>query len=278
MAIVNNTDYSIKHGKLNKKDNVIHRVRNGKEHMYSIVEPYQGPASKAQKDHRSLFGKVNSIVNHIMADPEQLVEWKARMDQYNRSLNVCQPPFPKRFKTIRQYVFSVVSEQYKKLMANRHNDTDQPTTLPHDITLHIAPFIDLSASDIYEILKARYAVFTLEQHIIYPDEDNIDYVATHISLRRNGLVIAYARLFPEAEKEVMRIGRMLTLTAERGKGLGCYLMNQVIFEAQRQGAAKIRLHAQTHAVPFYQRFGFQPVGDTFYEADIPHLCMEKVLS
>lgn len=278
MAIVNNTDCSIKHGKLNKKDNVIHRVRNGKEHMYSIVDPYQGPASQAQKDHRSLFGKVNSVVNLIMADPVQQADWKKRMDEYNRSLDVCVPPFPKRFKTVRQYVFSVISQQFKQQASSKTQSADNQPTLPHGFKLHIDAFTDLSASDIYEILKARYAVFTIEQGITYLDEDNIDYIATHLSIRHNGLVMAYARLFPEAEKGTLRIGRMLTQCAVRGKGLGKYLMQQIIEEAKRQGAVKIRLHAQTHAVPFYQLFGFQPVGDIFCEAEIPHLCMEKSLS
>ena len=277
MAKTSNIDYSIRHGKLNKKDNVIHRVRNGKEHVYSILSPSTQPATKAQNDHRKLFGKVNSLVNIIMADPAQQAEWKARMDEYNRSINVCVPPYPKRFTTTRQYVFSVISNRLKQLNAANHNSETEQPTLPRGIKLSVAAFSDLSAADIYEILKARYAVFTIEQGITYLDEDNIDYVSTHFSLRRNGQVIAYARLFPDADKEVLRVGRMLTLTSERGKGYGRYLMMQIIEEAKRQGFAKLRLHAQTHAVPFYELFGFQSIGNIFSEADIPHLCMEKSL-
>ena len=277
MAKVHNTDYTIRHGKLNKKDEVIYREQYGKERMYTVRNPFQGPATKAQKDHRSFFGKVNSVVNLIMADPAQQAEWKARMDEYNRSINVCVPPYPKRFTTTRQYVFSVISNRLKQLNAANHNSETEQPTLPRGIKLSIAAFSDLSAADIYEILKARYAVFTIEQGITYLDEDNIDYVSTHFSLRRNGQVIAYARLFPDADKEMLRVGRMLTLTSERGKGYGRYLMMQIIEEAKRQGFAKLRLHAQTHAIPFYELFGFQSIGNIFSEADIPHLCMEKSL-
>ena len=277
MAKVHNTDYTIRHGKLNKKDEVIYREQYGKERMYTVRNPFQGPATKAQKDHRSFFGKVNSVVNLIMADPAQQAEWKACMDEYNRSINVCVPPYPKRFTTTRQYVFSVISNRLKQLNAANHNSETEQPTLPRGIKLSIAAFSDLSAADIYEILKARYAVFTIEQGITYLDEDNIDYVSTHFSLRRNGQVIAYARLFPDADKEMLRVGRMLTLTSERGKGYGRYLMMQIIEEAKRQGFAKLRLHAQTHAIPFYELFGFQSIGNIFSEADIPHLCMEKSL-
>ena len=140
------------------------------------------------------------------------------------------------------------------------------------MTTQIKAFNDLSPADLYEILKARFNVFYLEQQIRYPDMDNVDYLATHLSLRRNGLVIAYARLFPDSEPGVLRIGRMLT--TERGKGFGRLLMQQIIEETKHQQASLLRLHAQVQAVPFYQRMGFQTVGDIFYEAEIPHIFME----
>jgi predicted GNAT family N-acyltransferase len=108
------------------------------------------------------------------------------------------------------------------------------------------------------------------------DEDDIDYVATHFSLRRKGIVLAYARLYPDAEKDVLCIGRMLTI--ERGKGYAGYLMVQVINEARSRNAQTLRLHAQTQAVPFYQHLGFHTVGEVFIEAEIPHVLMEMRLA
>ena len=147
-----------------------------------------------------------------------------------------------------------------------------PFSLPKDVTVQILPFAQLSTVDLYEILKARFSVFVGEQHIHYLDEDDIDLLATHLSLRRHGHVIAYARLFHADEPATMHVGRMLTI--ERGKGFGRYLMQQIIAEARRQGAATLRLHAQTHAVPFYELCGFHTVGDIFIEAEIPHVMME----
>jgi predicted GNAT family N-acyltransferase len=37
------------------------------------------------------------------------------------------------------------------------------------------------------------------------------------------------------------------------------------------------LNAQTHAVPFYARFGFAVEGATFMEAGIPHVTMARDL-
>ena len=275
MAIVRTPDGSQRSGKLNKQSKEIHRVRNGREHVYSIEKPYKGPPSDAQKLQRSVFGKTNAMVNAIMADPQQAEEWKARMEAYNHSIQPLLPPYPKRFKTVRQFVYTVISEQLKQKPAAKRRKAKLPLSLPRGVRLQIKPFSELSASEIYEILKARFSVFVCEEHIHYLDEDNIDYLATHFSLRRNGLVIAYARVFPDAEKGVLRIGRMLTL--ERNKGFGKYLMESIAAEAAKRGAVKLRLHAQTQAVPFYEKMGFHPVGDIFIEAEIPHLCMEKLM-
>lgn len=275
MAIVRTIDGSKRSGKLNKQSKEIHRVRNGREHVYSIEKPYAGPPTDAQKLQRSIFGKTNAMVNAIMADPQQAEEWKARMEAYNRSINPVAPPFPKRFITVRQYVYAVISEQLKQKPAAKRRRTKLPISLPRGVKLQIKPFSKLSAAELYEILKARFNVFVCEQHIHYLDEDNIDFIATHFSLRRKGLVIAYARLFPDAEKGTLRIGRMLTL--ERNKGYAKYLLAKIAAEAAKQGAVKLRLHAQAQAVPFYEKMGFHPVGDMFIEAEIQHLCMEKTL-
>lgn len=274
MAKVDNSDYTKKHGKMNRKDNVIHRVRNGKEHVYSILADTP-PASDAQKARRAFFGKVNSLVNIIMADPEQKAGWTARMEAHNHEVNPYQDATRKRYLTTRQYVFAVISAQLAQYSKPKRTRTPQSAVLPKGTTLQIKPFADLSAADLYEIIKARFNVFYLEQEIRYPDLDNVDYTATHISLRRNGLVVAYARLFSDAQSGLFHVGRMLTIN--RKQGLGRFLMNRIIEEARRQGAVTLCLNAQAQAVPFYSRLGFHPVGSLFSEADIPHLRMEMTL-
>ena len=197
------------------------------------------------------------------------------MQAYNRSIVPHHPPFPKRFKTVRAYAYAVISEQLTQTTTVKRRRAKLPIKLPRGVKMQIKTFADLSAAELYEILKARFNVFVMEQHIHYLDEDNIDYLATHFSLRRNGLVIAYARLFPDAEKDVLRIGRMLSL--ERGKGYAKYLIHKMIAIAAERGAHTLRLHAQTPVVPFYEHLGFHTVGDIFVEAEIPHVTMEMNL-
>ena len=141
--------------------------------------------------------------------------------------------------------------------------------------LHIKPFTDLTAAEVYEILKARCEVFLCEQRICYLDQDNIDYRATHFSLRRKGIVIAYARLFKDTEKGTYRVGRMLS--KERGQGYGRYLMDQIIAVARQLGAEKLSLHAQLPVVSFYEQFGYEAVGEAFQEAGMDHQKMVLTL-
>ena len=280
MAKVINLNRSLVSGKVSKKDREIHRVRDGKEQLYTIDNEYEGPPSEAQTAHRSNFGRVNAIVNRIMADPVQVAELQERMNAANKAAFVSGQDKP--FKTVRQFAYALVLEQIELT-------PPPPTQLPKGYKLHIRTFADLSASELYEILKARYAVFTREQGIIYLDEDDIDYLATHVYITRGTKVIAYARLFREkaettfdvnkyehvSNDSIFCIGRMLTTV--RHQGFGARLIHSLIAETRRQGARTLRLHAQLHAVPFYEQFGFHTVGDTFEEANIPHICMEMTL-
>lgn len=291
MAKIDNHDKSLRRGKMNKQDNEIHRVRNGKEHVYSIRNEYEGPASEAQNTHRSNFGKINALVNRIMADPAQVADFEQRKDAANKQFSVKGKGKP--YKTTRQYVYAVIRDQIELT-------PPPPTQLPKGISLHIRTFADLSTSELYEILKARYAVFTQEQGIIYLDEDDIDYLASHIFLTRGPQVIAYARLFREKTETVFDeqkyelvsndsifcIGRMLTTV--RQQGFGSRLMHTILAEVKRQlqisndlkasPSTVLRLHAQMSAIPFYERFGFHTIGEPFMEAGIQHILMERFIS
>lgn len=259
MATVENQDYSLRRGKLSKDDDLIYRIRNGKQQIYR-AKKNTTPATKAQKNMRSLFGKVNASVNIIMADPAQLKEWEARFKEQTQH------------QTVRQFVFASIREQLEKQLPKPKRKSDEPLVLPRGIRIRIKPFAELTTTELYEILKARYEVFMMEQHIHYQDLDNIDYAATHLALFRRGQVIGYARVYRTSEEGVWQIGRLLSLM--RGKGFGMGLFGQAVEEAKRQGARLIRIHAQKPTVDFYKTMGFQAVGTEFMEAGIPHVCME----
>ncbi len=110
MAKIDYVDGRKVRGKLCKKSKEVHRVRNGREQVYEMeIDP--GKPSKSQKAHRSLFGATNAIVNRIMLDPEQVAIWEERIKVTNRDIHPWEPPFPKRYITVREYVYDIVSKQ-----------------------------------------------------------------------------------------------------------------------------------------------------------------------
>ena len=272
MAKVSNQDQSIRRGKMSKSSPVVYRVRNGKQQSYTPKDNLN-PPSPAQTAHRKFFGKVTALVNAIMADPQQAAEWEERRKAYNKS--IAFDASIKRYKTTRSYVHFVITSQLEQQEAAKRRRKHITNKLPKGYKLHIKHFSELSTTELYEILKARFIVFYSEQKCHYLDMDDIDYESTHISLHRQGHVIAYARLFRGKEPGQCIVGRLLTI--ERGLGYGKYIMEQVALEAQRQGAASLLLHAQTQVVPFYEALGYKTFGNIFIEADIPHICMTKSL-
>lgn len=132
-------------------------------------------------------------------------------------------------------------------------------------------FSELTAAEIYEILKARSKVFQFEQNIRYLDEDDIDYNSLHCFFEEDGRVTAYLRAYPDGEN--IRMGRVLTLT--HGKGLGTLIMERGVEAARKRfGARAIIIDAQKHAEGFYKKLGFVTVSGEFLEEGIVHVKME----
>lgn len=132
-------------------------------------------------------------------------------------------------------------------------------------------FGELTAAELYEILKARSRVFMLEQNIRYLDEDDIDYESLHCFFGENGQVAAYLRAFPDNGK--IRIGRVLTRT--RGRGDGRAIMRRGVEAArERFGSRAVIMDAQKHAEGFYRKLGFTVTSDEFLEEGIVHVEME----
>ncbi len=136
-------------------------------------------------------------------------------------------------------------------------------------------FSELSAREVYEILKARMQVFLLEQNIVCLDTDGVDYDSLHCFITEKGEVLAYLRAFYSAP-DTVTIGRVLTVTHKIG--LGRELMEKSLGVIKEKMPCKeMRLHSQTHAAGFYKKFGFCELGEVFLEEGVPHIEMKKVI-
>lgn len=127
-----------------------------------------------------------------------------------------------------------------------------------------------------EKLRAvRQNVFVQEQNV--PEElewDEADERAYHVlATSADGKPIGTGRL-----KLDCHIGRMAVLSAWRGRGVGSMILRTLVDLAEKEGCEIVRLHAQTHALEFYARYGFSVVSDEFEEAGIPHRVMQLTLT
>lgn len=143
-----------------------------------------------------------------------------------------------------------------------------------NMNFKVKTFEELTAAELYEILKSRAEVFMLEQNIKCQDMDDIDYKSLHCFLQEDQRVAAYLRAYyKEGNSDIVQIGRVLTL--RHGIGLGRALMAESIKAIKnKMQCRKICMDAQKHAAGFYEKLGFKVMSDEFLEEGIVHVVME----
>lgn len=125
-----------------------------------------------------------------------------------------------------------------------------------------------------DAFSVRRTVFVDEQQV--PEEEEIDQYeddCAHFVLY-NGEEPQGAGRFRFVDG-YGKVERICVLKETRGTGSGKAIMNKIEEYAKEQGAAKLKLNAQVHAIPFYAGLGYEVVSDEFLDAGIPHKTMVK---
>ena len=141
-----------------------------------------------------------------------------------------------------------------------------------------APFrveVVAHAAALPDLRRVRDEVFVAEQGVPAELERDAarDPSCVHVLARlEDGTPIGTGRLTPHRH-----IGRMAVRRAARGAGVGGAVLQALIAEAARRGLREVALNAQTHALAFYRRHGFEAVGEVFMEAGIPHRAMRRTV-
>ncbi len=117
-------------------------------------------------------------------------------------------------------------------------------------------------------------VFIIEQQVPELLEwDEFDVVSLHaLAEDMEGHAVGTGRLLPDGY-----IGRMAVKREWRGRGVGGTILGFLIDCARKRGDRTVNLNAQTHAIGFYQRYGFVAHGEEFQDAGIPHRQMSLKL-
>ncbi|GAA3396641.1 GNAT family N-acetyltransferase [Streptomyces roseoviridis] len=133
----------------------------------------------------------------------------------------------------------------------------------------------------------RRAVFVEEQGVPQEIEyDPYDETAVHVlAVRADGVPLGTGRLLygadavgkTGADASVGSLGRLAVTRAARGLGVGAALVRAIEDAARARGLAAVDLHAQTQALGFYERLGYEAYGPEFKDAGMPHRAMRRAL-
>ena len=140
-------------------------------------------------------------------------------------------------------------------------------------------FIDYSSSEYYEAARLRYRLFYQEHGVSFElifdpqEEQNLHLVITNNSEDR---VLAYGQLSQNSSDE-FQIHQMVVEPEYQGQGLGKLILQTLITVATQQGANRLLLNARVTKVKFYQKSGFESIGEVFasLSTGIPHIKMQK---
>ena len=134
-------------------------------------------------------------------------------------------------------------------------------------------FNDLTAKELYEILRLRVDVFVVEQNCSYPEVDGKDLDAWHLWFEDEDGIAGYLRLLaPGVSFKEASIGRVIA--KKRRCGIGSKLMQAGIEKIKEiYGNTDIRIEAQVYAREFYEKAGFVKVSEEFLDDGIPHIEM-----
>lgn len=142
-------------------------------------------------------------------------------------------------------------------------------------------------SDLQACFQVRKEVFVGEQNV--PEEieyDAYDTRAVHVlAVAADGTALGTGRLLHGADAAgktggdltVGSLGRLAVTRRARGLGVGAALVRAIEKEAGGLGLAAVDLHAQTHALGFYERLGYVVYGPEFPDAGIAHRAMRRAL-
>ncbi|MFI9149083.1 GNAT family N-acetyltransferase [Streptomyces sp. NPDC053367] len=133
----------------------------------------------------------------------------------------------------------------------------------------------------------RKQVFVVEQGVPQEIEyDSYDAGALHVlAVRDDGTPLGTGRLLhggtaaakTGGDPSAGSLGRLAVLQEARGLGVGVALVRAIEDAARARGLAAVDLHAQTHALGFYERLGYEAYGPQYMEAGIPHRAMRRAL-
>ena len=146
-------------------------------------------------------------------------------------------------------------------------------------------FIDLTATEVYQVAKLRIDVFVVEQACPYPELDDLDLLddTVHLFASLASQPIAYARILAPRlhlpQPLPLRIGRVVVARNNRRQGLASALMKRVMAHCETEFTGHdLYLAAQVEVMDFYSSLGFAHCSEPYLDDGIEHIDMRRPAS
>lgn len=142
------------------------------------------------------------------------------------------------------------------------------------LTIETRTPAEITAAELYALLRLRVDVFVVEQACAYPELDGQDLLDDSLQVwaHDDGELLGTIRVLG-SRGDSPAIGRVATAGAARGRGVAAALIEHGITLCRPD--ATIHLHAQAHLEQWYARFGFERAGAGYDEDGIPHVPMVR---
>jgi len=109
------------------------------------------------------------------------------------------------------------------------------------------------------------------------DEDLSDEKNQYTMVLVKKKLIQACLFFKKLGPRKLKLRQMAVLESEQSKGLGKGLVQRSEEWACDRQFTSIELHAREYACGFYERLGYEKVGDVFEEVGLPHFKMTKTI-
>ena len=132
--------------------------------------------------------------------------------------------------------------------------------------------------DISECLAIRNEVFGGEQQFLVAASENLEYkdaifvLAYETNEVGEEVPVATGRLIFLEDR--FKIGRIAVKKECRGKHYGDFVVRMLLDKAFSMGAKEVFVGAQSHAISFYEKIGFERQEEEYWEDNIYHLMMK----
>lgn len=147
------------------------------------------------------------------------------------------------------------------------------------IMLYIFP-IEYATPEYDELIRLRYDVLRLPLGLEFSVEQlEQEYAYHHFGAYNAGYELLGAMmLVPDStHKSVARMKQVAVRADRERTGIGSQMVRYFEKFAKTNGYEMVELHARSTAAPFYQKLGYEIIGEPFEEVNIPHVSMRKSL-